>query len=412
MNLFATRRPQHEDVTKIPTPPLQAVALFINFFFPTLALLVVSLRFYLRITLRQVGLDDYLILAALLCSVLMCGPFYMYIKLHYWGWHTVDVPAFDPSPGLWWFYLAQLFYNPVLALVKASVLLFLLRLGGHKTGVRWAIYSLNTFNALQAIGIFLVALLQCLPIHANWDIKAKVDAVCVDNAFHLTISCLTILTDILVLAIPFWIFLGLNMKTPTKLAVIGIFLIGLSVTIISIVRLVSVYKVFYVKPDPNADTYYDISVTLNVVEINLAIISATGPALRPLMRRWFPKWFGGSSGAQYSSGARKYGSNPGYDLQSRINVHYRNDTDNLSHGHNSGIALKGMSRSSKAQHTEIRSISPSGSEEEIMTYNGIMRTTDFRVNYDGETETGGNEKYISRSSSELKEAKEIQPIAI
>lgn len=45
------------------------------------------------------------------------------------------------------------------------------------------------------------------------------------------------------------------------------------------------------------------------------------------------------------------------------------------------FAMKDLKRGS-----EIRSQSPSGSEEEIMTYNGIVRTTDVSVQYaDGNT---------------------------
>lgn len=135
---------------------------------------------------------------------------------------------FDSSPGLWWFYLAQIFYNPVLAFVKASVLLFLLRIGGQKLGTRYAIYALFTFNALQAIAVFLVATLQCLPIAANWDPAVAATATCVDVSFHITTSALTIFTDVLVLALPFWIFLGLNMPTAQKMTVIGAFLLGTS----------------------------------------------------------------------------------------------------------------------------------------------------------------------------------------
>lgn len=139
-----------------------------------------------------------------------------------------DVPEYDPAPGFFWFYIAQLFYNPVLALVKASVLVFLLRLGSHKRSIRYCIYALNTFNGLQAVAIFLVALLQCLPIEANWDMEVKKTAKCVDNSFHITISSLTILTDFLVLALPFWIFLGLKMKRAVKMAVMVVFLLGLA----------------------------------------------------------------------------------------------------------------------------------------------------------------------------------------
>lgn len=131
---------------------------------------------------------------------------------------------------MWWFYIAQIFYNPILAFVKASVLCFLLRLGGQKPGVKYAIYFLNTFNALQAIAIFLVATLQCLPIAANWDFALKADpnTKCVDNSFHVIISSITILTDIAVTALPFWIFLGLKMPRAAKIAVLGIFALGLS----------------------------------------------------------------------------------------------------------------------------------------------------------------------------------------
>lgn len=116
-------------------------------------------------------------------------------------------------------------YNPILAFVKASVLVFLLRLGGQKSTVRWGIHALNIFNAALAISIFFVALLQCLPIEANWG--DRTGATCVDKSFHIIASALTILTDFLVLGLPFWIFLGLKMPIATKIALIGVFMAGI-----------------------------------------------------------------------------------------------------------------------------------------------------------------------------------------
>lgn len=157
------------------------------------------------------------------------------IKLNYFGWHAVDVPDFDPSPGMWWFYIAQIFYNPVLAFVKASVLFFLHRLGGTKPGVHYAIWTVFTINALQAIAIFLVAVLQCLPISANWDMAVRMDAdtKCVQNSFHISISCLTIFTDLLVLGLPIWMFVGLKMRVAQKIAVIGVFMLGIACVFVS-----------------------------------------------------------------------------------------------------------------------------------------------------------------------------------
>ncbi|KAK2787081.1 hypothetical protein FQN52_007347 [Onygenales sp. PD_12] len=407
MATLVARRPPHGDVTKIPTPPMQAAGLFINFFFPALAFVVVCLRVYARIRIKQWGVDDYFMLAAMLFSLLMCGPFYLHIKLNYYGWRAVDVPAdYDPSPGRWWFYLAQIFYNPVLALVKASVLVFLLRLGGQKPRVRYAIYALFTFNALQAIAIFLVATLQCLPISANWDPAVMATATCVDNSFHVTISSLTILTDILVLALPFWIFLGLNMPVASKVGVIGVFLLGISVPIVAVIRLAELIRLFY-HSDPNGDPFHSITITLSAVEVNVAIISASIPALYPILRVWMPGIFG-SSTAKYSyrygasipghSGVPRQGTGAGSSSNIGGGSFYRGE----SRG-GVGIGMRNM-RGGPQHVSDCRSQSPSGSEEDIIAYHGILKSTDVRVKFDGDEDC----QSMSRLSGISGDAEEVK----
>lgn len=61
-----------------------------------------------------------------------------------------------------------------------------------------------------------------------------------------------------------------------------------SVTCISIVRLYSVIRVWYLRP---ADGHYTIGYTTNTIEVNLAVVTATIPALWPLARVWFPDVF-------------------------------------------------------------------------------------------------------------------------
>lgn len=73
MGLLQPRRPEHGDVTQIPTPSLQAAAIFINFFFPAVSLIVVSMRAYSRIKTRQWGLGmcDPIVL----CNCVSAGCF-------------------------------------------------------------------------------------------------------------------------------------------------------------------------------------------------------------------------------------------------------------------------------------------------------------------------------------------------
>ncbi|KAI1342468.1 hypothetical protein F5Y15DRAFT_372874 [Xylariaceae sp. FL0016] len=354
---------QAPDVTTIPTPPHQAAAIFIIFFFTILALAAFLMRVWTRIKItRQWGLDDSLMIPAEICSLAMFVPFFMYVKLGFFGWKQEDVPAdYDPSAGLWWFYLAQIFYNPVLAFVKCSVLVFILRFESSRPGLRWTIYGLIAFTTSHAIAVFFGVLLQCLPIEANWkpDVKAS-GAKCIDNSFHVAISSLTILTDLLVLALPFYVFLGLKMPKPTKIAVICVFLSGAIVTAVSIVRLTGLIQLFYF-PGTISDPFYDIKVTLSAVEVNLAIASACVPCLRPMFRSFFPALFGGSS--------------LDYPHSSHMSTRKRGLSNPLEE---EGLAMKGMRLGNRPDKTEFRTVSPTNSEEAIEAYNGIMRTLEVR----------------------------------
>ncbi|KAF4943814.1 hypothetical protein FSARC_14825, partial [Fusarium sarcochroum] len=320
--------PPYPNPTTIPTTSLQQKGLAALFLFPVLSIVVVGMRVYSRVTSRTFGLDDYLILASLLFALLMIGPLYMFMKLNYWGFRMDDVPKdLDLAAGFWWNFLVQMFYNPVLALVKASILVFLLRLGGHKTNVRYAIHALNIFNALHAVAIFFTALFQCTPIEANWNFALREEPGnhCVSPWFHVIASCITIVTDFLVVALPFWIFLGLTMRWATKIAVLSVFVLGSVVGVIGIIRVISIHHQLVEGPNPGEDTFYTVLPVWGAVETNLAIICASVPALRPLFRRWFPALFGGSSGGVTSG--TPYGNRYGNSTRGTHGLRSNNHDD-------------------------------------------------------------------------------------
>lgn len=146
------------------------------------------------------------------------------------------------------------------------------------------------------------------------------------------------------------------------------------VTIVSILRMLwiietSLYPMKY-------DYSYDIRFTYSAVETNLAIITASGPALRPLFMIWFPRFFSslrGTTNQNYRYRDGRYTNNTGDANKSGTN-------GNSSKGEHlygtSSFALRDMKR-----RTEIRGHSPTTSEEEIMTYNGIVRTTEVEIQF-------------------------------
>lgn len=142
-----------------------------------------------------------------------------------------------------------------------------------------------------------------------------------------------------------------------------------------IVRLVFIYQAFF--QPPSADPTYTLGFCTSAIETNLAIITASAPALRPLFRQWFPRLF-----STNTNGGSAYPDTYGLSGNHRSRV-----TAGRSEHHHSmtpGMVLKDLKDKSQFK---VRSHSPSASEEEIMTYNGIMRTTAVRVSYAAEEET-------------------------
>lgn len=125
----------------------------------------------------------------------------------------------------------QTLYNPILALIKSSVLVFLLRLeAGVDTLTRWLIHIVNTMNICQGIATFVAVVFQCSPVEYYWlgsDPHSGVQGTCIRQGyFYVTTAGLTILTDVMVLGIPIGIFSGLQMKMRFKIALIGLFSLG------------------------------------------------------------------------------------------------------------------------------------------------------------------------------------------
>ncbi|KAK2613378.1 hypothetical protein N8I77_000296 [Diaporthe amygdali] len=346
-------QPRWEDISQIPTTQFQQAMLVVIYLVAAVAYITYGLRMYSRISSKQTGLEDWLMTAATILSLAFMPVTYFYFKYTYAGFPASDLPkTFDPMPALFWTWVVGLLYNPILALVKSSALIFMLRIAGHKTGIRWAIYVINTINVCLMIATFLVVIFQTIPIAAYWDktlpVQRSIDAA----AFGMSTFIMTIVTDVLVLAIPVWAFIGIKVNLGTKIGVIMIFMTGGLVTIIGIIRVVAFSKFFWSPAYDFANTW---GPSYSAIEINLAITAACIPALRPLLRTWFPRLFRTSHSKQ---------SGP-YQKQ-RYYAEGRSDNDR-------SIKMQSMGHT----RADVRSgrDTPTDSREEIFKSSGIMKTT-------------------------------------
>ncbi|KAK2604294.1 hypothetical protein N8I77_007237 [Diaporthe amygdali] len=214
-------------ISDIPTSSLQKTGIALEVLFPLLSLITVSMRVYARLVTRTFGWDDGLIIAAMLLAIgLAVTAIFamrtMYIGIHYW-----NVPMdWDYKRAFIWTYAMGVIYMPILSIVKISVLLFILRFSGVKNSVRYIVWGNGIFNLLLMISVFFVMLFDCVPFAKNWD--STLDGYCVDvGKFSLASSIFAIVTDVIAIALPFYIFWSLNMSMRKKLGLMLIFSVSI-----------------------------------------------------------------------------------------------------------------------------------------------------------------------------------------
>lgn len=157
--------------------------------------------------------------------ITVCLQLGLDIKVGYIGIHNAEIPSIDPVRFGLIAYINGLIYNPILSMVKISVLLFLLRLAGTKPRARVAIWALLVFTTCLMIAIFFCVIFVCDPVSYVWDHKQ--DGHCFDKKpFAMATSGITLFTDLLTLVLPFWIFIGLRMPKKAKMALLGVFALG------------------------------------------------------------------------------------------------------------------------------------------------------------------------------------------
>lgn len=144
------------------------------------------------------------------------------IGVHYW-----EKPAdWDYHTAFLWLYVMGIMYNPIVGLVKLSVLVFILRFSGVKTTVRYIVWATSVFTALQMVAVLLVMVFDCVPFAKNWDIH--LEGRCVDAAaFAMASSCFQIATDAVALALPFYIFSTLKMSRRRRAGLLFVFSLGI-----------------------------------------------------------------------------------------------------------------------------------------------------------------------------------------
>ena len=98
---------------------------------------------------------------------------------------------------------------------------------------------LVTCTVLHTIGIFLL-IFQCRPVKKSW--RPLTPGICLsDSSLFYSLAIMTILFDVVIFILPIPLLLGLNINLKKRLALCGVFLLGLLTTVCSILRVAQIH---------------------------------------------------------------------------------------------------------------------------------------------------------------------------
>ncbi|KAI0805633.1 hypothetical protein GGR55DRAFT_267924 [Xylaria sp. FL0064] len=207
---------------------------------------------------------------------------------HGLGRHIWVAPADATKAWALGLFIAEITYTLTMTLVKYSTLIFYWRIFSTKTSIRLPVLLLAGTTTLWGIAIILVSSLQCLPTSATWERYDPVHPLpqarftCPINVSNFVVgnAVPNIVTDGLIVLLPIPYVLSLQLRRSQIIALAGAFLLGLLVTLTSILRLVFFQRVPYTNPD--VTWAFTTPVIWSNVECNLAIAVSSLPFLRPI----------------------------------------------------------------------------------------------------------------------------------
>ncbi|KAI5779910.1 hypothetical protein DFH27DRAFT_520180 [Peziza echinospora] len=306
--------------------------------------IIVPLRLIVRAKLvKWIGWDDWMIVLATVFAI---------ASVHYGaGSHYPAIKPEDFPIGLKLNLITQLLNLAAILFVKISICFFIARLA-PKPIYRKICYGTAIFMTFYTIFCEFTIALQCIPMEKIWN-RVSVQGTCMKIpmllGFSYTYSAVNILTDFFLVFLPVPMIWNIQIAKRQKFALILILALGSFAAACSLVKLK--YTVNYGK---TGDFLWDSTqlTVWSVGEINVGIVCACMPALKPLVKRFLEK-------TGFTTGSRGHKS-------SGSGAH------NASNSHRLSNLPKGVATSgSRRGHSKITSSSNESEETMIQQSRGI-----------------------------------------
>lgn len=287
---FDMRLPPYEVLLSWPTPNYENpvtrghTLVVVNAIFLGLVIVTVGLRLYTRLVVKRwFGLDDIFILLALLFTIGLTTVVLLANRHYGWDRHAYDIlfDKFVPTSKI--AMSAKVVFTAAATFTRLSLHCFYYRLvaDSGKTWFKWLIHA----NVVYTVGIFIsftfIAIFLCHPVKNYWTLTAPANS-CMDEGY-VTLVCgiLNCVADFATTITPIPLVMGLHMPRRQRIAVAILFGLGIIVTVAGVVRTWYIYASLIKSYD---QTWYAYPLWIAAtVEIDLGVICASAPVLRPLI---------------------------------------------------------------------------------------------------------------------------------
>ncbi|CAH0027323.1 unnamed protein product [Clonostachys rhizophaga] len=178
-------------------------------------------------------------------------------------------------------YVASISYVVSIVFIKLTILAFYWKL--FSVAARWPIRILAASVVAWLIAFVYLGAFGCLPIRAQWDVTAMATAKCVPpKSIYLGASLPNVITDLILVLMPIPYVWRLNIALQQRLILAGLFLLGLFICIVSIIRLTIVMSI----STDDHDTTYNLKdfMLWSIVEVNIGLVCSCLPSMRHILK--------------------------------------------------------------------------------------------------------------------------------
>ncbi|CAF3512098.1 hypothetical protein SNK03_006973 [Fusarium graminearum] len=251
----------------------------------SVAILTLMARLYVRIfKVNKHGLDDWLMLAAMIFGIGVTVCVILAAQLYGWNIHVWDLTKTQAETGRQVSLAAQTLFLFSSGLAKNSILVSYLRIAPARSWLRRLTYASIVIVTSLIFAFLIVLWTQCRPTSAYWALTGG-DSCHPEGPGVLSQAITTVLTDLLVCALPLQTLFQLKLPLSQRIALIVVFSLGLVVVFAASMR---AYYTHWVTDETYDVTWEGFHLWIwTAVEANLGVICGSVPALRPLFRNIF-----------------------------------------------------------------------------------------------------------------------------